>query len=185
MDKQDARMDKVEIDTKAMAMDVKELKEQMKNRDKNIDQKIAKSEERQAEEQRERDLKKNNVVMYRVPEHENENATGKERIDWDRKVIVEIFEIVNSGLDEDDIKFCRRIGERGDGARPLIVGLFSEADKSRVLRKAKNLEQTRFQEVNIAQDLTKKQRDAEAGMVREAERRNEDLSEEDQAKNLR
>ena len=45
--------------------------------------------------------------------------------------------------------------------------------------------QYQFKEVNIAQDLTKRQRDDEAGLWREAERRNDDLSEDDRTKNLR
>ena len=41
---------------------------------------------------------------------------------------------------------------------------------------AKNLEDTCFSDVNVAPDLTKKQRDEEAELKKEAERRNKNLS---------
>jgi hypothetical protein len=59
-----------------------------------------------------------------------------------------------------------------------------ESDKVNLLRVAKNLEDTCFSDVNIAPDLTKKQRDKEAELKKEAERRNKSLSENDVSKNL-
>jgi hypothetical protein len=59
-----------------------------------------------------------------------------------------------------------------------------ESDKLNLLRVAKNLEDTCFSDVNIAPDLTKKQRDEEAELKKEAERRNKSLSENDVSKNL-
>jgi len=41
------------------------------------------------DELREREVRKRNVVLYRVGEHENERATGAERADWDRKMCLE------------------------------------------------------------------------------------------------
>jgi hypothetical protein len=185
MDKQDSRMDRAESSMKDFAAELKELKDQLKNRDNNVDKKVKQAEERLTEEMHEQNMKKNNVVMYRVQELPDERATGRERMEWDRKQCAEIFEAAGAGLDEDDIKFCRRVGERGNDPRPLVVGFHSEADKSRLLRKAKRLEHSRFKEVGIAQDLSKKQREAEANLAREAEKRNEELTDEDRAKNMK
>jgi len=67
-----------------------------------------------------------------------------------------------------------------------VVGLWTEADKSLLLRNAKHLEKTIFKEVTVGPDLTKRQREEEAEMRVEADRRNEqDLTEDDVAKNLK
>jgi hypothetical protein len=85
---------------------------------------------------------------------------------------------------ENGVKFCRRVGERGEGPRPLIVGLKREWQKEDLLEKARDLRNTTFSEVVIIPDLTKEKRKEEAEMVSEVERRNNELSLEDRAKNL-
>ncbi len=87
-------------------------------------------------------------------------------------------------IKEEAVKFCKRIGEIGTAPRPLLTGFHMESDKLNLLRVAKNLEDTCFSDVNIAPDLTKKQRDEEAELKKEAERRNKSLSENDVSKNL-
>jgi hypothetical protein len=49
---------------------------------------------------------------------------------------------------------------------------------------ARNLENSRYSGVNVVPDLTKRQRDEEAELKREAERRNKSLTETDVSKNL-
>ena len=68
------------------------------------------------------------------------------------------------------------------------MGLFSEADRSRLLRRAYRLAEsanTAFNTVNVGPDLTRRQREKENGIWAEAEKRNEQLTEDDAAKNLR
>ena len=85
-----------------------------------------------------------------------------------------------------DIKLCRRIGERGLEPRPMVVVLRTEATKSKILEMAKNLRDTEFNEVGIVPDLTVQQRREESQMIEEVERMNEEeLSDEDRAKNLK
>jgi hypothetical protein len=82
------------------------------------------------------------------------------------------------------VKFVRRVGEKGEGPRPLIVGLRREWQKEDLLDRARHLKSTRFPEVVIVLDLTKEQRKEKAAMVEEVDRRNKDLSEDDRSKNL-
>ena len=68
----------------------------------------------------------------------------------------------------------------------MVVGLYSEADKTKIMRGARRLENSKFKLVNICHDLTRKQRESEASLAREAEKRNEeDLTDDDRAKNLK
>ena len=117
-------------------------------------------------------------------ELEKENPTGKEKNDWERAACKKIYEAVDLNVSEDDVKFCKRIGEKGREPRPLVVGFYSERDRNQLLRRAKLLDRTEYRDVQISQDLTKRQREEESDMRCEAEKRNGELSEEDKAKNL-
>jgi hypothetical protein len=136
-------------------------------------------------EMRERDLRRKNVVMHRVGEAGEEVRTMEERRAWDMRSCDNIFKALNLNLtSERAVRFCRRVGEKGAGPRPLVVGFRREEQKEDVLENAKQLRSTQFSEVVIIPDLTQEQRKDEADMVNEAEMRNRDLSEEDRAKNL-
>jgi hypothetical protein len=167
-----------------MGSEMKKMNEKLQERDVNVEKAVKKGENNVLDELREREVRKRNVVLYRVAEHENERAAGAERADWDRKMCLDICEKMDMEMEDDDIRFCRRVGERGEWDRPLVMGLYSEETKYKILRRARKLEKTEYRDVSITQDLTKRQREEEGEMVKEAERRNENLSEEDRAKNV-
>jgi len=48
------------------------------------------------------------------------------------------------------VKFCRRVGERKETPRPLIVGFKSEAARNTLLESARRLEDTVFKDVSVA-----------------------------------
>lgn len=139
-----------------------------------------------ADEFRDRESRKLNVILHRVEEPGDEIKGGEERKKIDMEQCIKIFKAL--GLEkecEDEMKICRRVGEKGDTPRPLVVGLTMEDTKRKLLQRAKNLRNTEFSEVGIVPDLTVQQRKEEQDMYEEAERRNEEeLTEEDRAKNL-
>ena len=157
----------------------------MNSREEDVANAVKKGENEVFDEMREREIRRSNVVMYRVKEHGGERATGGERLEWDRQQCVKICLALKLDLTNDDIKFCRRLGEKGAEARPLVVGLYSEGDKNKILRRARNLKKTTFREATVCQDLTKRQRNEEQDLWKEAEKRNKSLSEEDVSKNLK
>ena len=80
----------------------------------------------------------------------------------------------------EDIKFCRRVGERGgEEPRPMLVGFHRKEDRNELMEKAKELRHTDFKEVTIVPDMTPHQRKEETEMAKEAERRNETRTEEE------
>ena len=173
----------IEQTVKGIDRRTEKVEEQLKGRDDKLDKKIDKNSEDLCEEMSERELRKNNAILYKVPELEGENVSGRDKYDWDKKTCLNIFKALNLRFDEDDIKFCKRLGDKGI-SRPLILGFFSESDRNKFLRKSKDLDKTFFKEVNAAPDLTKRQREREQRLKREAEKRNEELSEDDKSKNL-
>jgi hypothetical protein len=162
----------------------------VERRQTRLEQEMEKERERmrreRAEEMRERDIRRKNVIMHRVGEAGEEVKAAEERRAWDLESCDNIFKALNMSLTSDTaVRFCRRVGEKGAGPRPLVVGFRREEQKEDVLEQAKNLRNTQFAEVVIIPDLTQEQRKDEADMVAEAERRNADLSADDQAKNLK
>jgi hypothetical protein len=85
----------------------------------------------------------------------------------------------------DDVKFCRRVGERSGAPRALIVGFYTEYARNTLLRNAKHLAESEYDNISIVPDLTRQQRAEENSMEEEVARRNEEeLTEDDLAKNL-
>jgi hypothetical protein len=68
-------------------------------------------------------------------------------------------------------------------AEILIVGFKCEAARNQLLESARHLEDTVFKDVSVAPDLTRNHREEEENM-KEMEKRNANLSQEDKQKNL-
>jgi len=65
-----------------------------------------------------------NLVFHRVGECPMEAAGGAEQIEWDKESCQNIFRELCLSTTAADVKFCRRLGERKEGPRPLLVGFF-------------------------------------------------------------
>ena len=164
---------------------VEKLDEKVKNRDENIEKRVQQSELNLLEEINEREYKRNNVIMYKVKELEDDRASGRDRQDWDMNAVLDIVNSIGMRIERQDVKFLRRLGEAGRDPRPLCIGFHTEGDKNWLLRRGRELEKTRYKDVNVCPDLTRKQRQAEQELKKEAERRNEALSDDDISKNLK
>ena len=76
------------------------------------------------------------------------------------------------------IRFCRRVGEKGNDPRPIVIGLYRK-------ERSRELKNTMYSCVTIVPDMTKSQRRGEMRLREEAERRNhEDLTEEDKERKI-
>ena len=139
------------------------------------------------EELREREARKTNIIMHRVAEPSEEYRTMEERRRVDTEECRKIFKELDMEKEgEEDISFCRRIGEKGEDPRPMVVVLRTEEAKRKLLGRAPNLRYSNYQEIGIVPDLTVEQRREEHKLTEEAERRNvEELTPEDISKNLR
>ena len=178
-------MDSNSAAVKEVDQKVEKLDSALKGKEDKMVKMVKDSEFNIYDEMREREARRLNVVFHGVGEKEHaEGDTGKDKAAWDKKSCVNIFDALEIGLTEDDVKFCRRLGEKGEEPRPLLAGFYTEMERSKLLRNASKLEKTVFSNVNVCPDLTKKQRDEEKEMWKEAEVRNEQMSEADKSKNL-
>jgi hypothetical protein len=158
--------------------DVKKMEERMEEMEKRIEGRVY-------EEIREREIRRLNLVLHRVTEPSQRIRDGRERMEADKKECEKIFKSMKARTTSEDIKFCRRIGERGEEPRPLLIGLKSEDEKRYLMEKARDLQKTEYKDVSIGPDMTHKQRQEEKNMREEVDKKNrEEITEDDVAKNL-
>ena len=164
--------------------EIKRLREDIEKGKDKTDQQIEKSEASVMAELDDREARKRNIVVYGI--EESTVAEGRLRLEQDKKELDAIFTAIDVNVSAaEDVEFCRRVGEKGPQARPLVVGFFTDWSKSIVLKNSKYLAGSDMENVSIVPDLTQQQRKAEKSLQAEAERRNEEeLSNDDVTKNL-
>ncbi len=137
------------------------------------------------EEMREREEKRNSIILHNVGE--TSSNTWEEEKAWDVKSFDNVMRAMQTNFTfESAAIFSRRLGKRTEGRpRLLLVGLRSENVKNQILQCAKRLLGTTLSSVSVAPDLTQRQREADDSLREEAARRNSSLTAQDRAKNLR
>ncbi len=136
-------------------------------------------------ELREREVRRLNVVIHGLEEVGPGVTGNRERMEEDKRRCEVLFKALGSRTNANSMRFCRRIGEKGPTPRPVVVGLCQEGEKNFLLSKARNLLNTNFREVTIVPDLTKRQRAGETKLKEEAEKRNQQLTRQDQDNNMK
>jgi hypothetical protein len=112
--------------------------------------------------------------------------TDKERMEADVAECERIFKASKANVRKRDIRFCRRIEEKGTEKRPVLLGMTSEQAKADLLEVARELQHTTYKHISIGPDQTRKQRQAEKKLQETVERKNrEELTEDDVSKNLK
>lgn len=90
------------------------------------------------------------------------------------------METINVKLNiETDVKFVRRIGEKKDATRPLLVGLIDPNTRGTILNNASKLANTQFSGISLVPDLTKRQREEDEEVRKLCETRNRERSGDD------
>ena len=129
-------------------------------------------------ELREREEKRCNVIIHGVPEADNDDLTGMEKKELDIQSVLKITDEIlqEEKYDKQDLKFVKRLGEKNDNPRPILLGLRNEDSKCLLLKNAKNLrDSVNYSEINVVPDLTKQQRLEEVELGQEAARRNAEM----------
>ena len=138
------------------------------------------------EELSKREDKKSNIILHNVGESDSTDLAESKK--WDEDSFNNITEAIGVNLKyQECATFSRRLGMGNrDRARPLLIGLKTEEQKAAILGCASKLATTHLRGVSVVPDLTKKQREMDEEVRREADRKNRDeLTEDDRAKNLR
>jgi hypothetical protein len=132
------RMEDDSREVKGLAKKVEKVEEAIKKKDDKVDRAVREAEYRMSEEMREREARRRNIILHCVGEDRNEKSSGKDRQEWDRKSCYNVFSGMGVTLEEDAVRFCRRVGEKKDEPRPLVCGFWDERDRNKILRKHGN-----------------------------------------------
>jgi hypothetical protein len=189
----DKRVDSLQEKVEANTGGLEEVQDKVETVEKRMEKLEKRTEEREAaeddgmfEELRAREAIRRNLVVYGLEEPDQTIKEGKDRLEADKNECENIFNTIGAKARRTDIRFCRRLGERGEDARPLLLGMTSETIKCEILDRAKELQNTEYQHIGIGPDQTKKQKQAEIKLTEEANRLNrEELTDQDKAKNLK
>jgi hypothetical protein len=100
--------------------EIGEVRGDMRKLEEKLEEMEKKLEDRMCEEMREREIRRLNLVLHRVEEPSQRIRDGRERMEADKKACVKIFKAMKVPSSSEDIRFCRRIGEKGDEPRPLL-----------------------------------------------------------------
>ena len=141
---------------------------------------IEQSRDSMLRELRERETRKDNLVVHQV--EELAEGRGHERKEHDIKKVIEIMEFLECPLSADGIKFLFRAGEIRDdrpGPRPIIMCLKNTEARKRILESTRRLASSRYERISITPDLTPLQRKEEDGLRKEAENRNSAMDEQE------
>ena len=168
----------------------KEELEKVKSRVDNVERKVEEinkdeiiklSNEIVFKELRERESRKDNLVIHKVPELVGDNITSRDRRDHDIKKVLEVFEYLNCVVSREEIKFIYRPGDKivPDWPRPVILCLKDPGARQYILSHSSSLLNSIHSHISIVPDLTVQQRSEEEGMRKEAAKLNNELSEEE------
>jgi hypothetical protein len=137
------------------------------------------------EELREREARRLNLVLHGVPEVDPSIKNTRDRMDRDMEECEHIF-IRDASQDQDsaDALLQADWGER-TGPTAHCPGCLHRGGKTTPPRKIKGAQNTRYENVTVVPDLTKNQRKGEQKLREDANRRNENLTQEDRDKNLK
>lgn len=132
----------------------------------------------------EREGKKNNAILYGLNEPPL-TVKGKDRKTRDLDNIEGMFREMGVRPEtSNSIKFSFRMGELDDKVteepRPLCIGLQNTESRDHIFEKARNLGRSKnYFRVSIVPDLTKLQREEDRALMKQADKLNSEMTEED------
>jgi len=129
------------------------------------------------EELRERDARKENLVIHQVVEPPEALTRGWERKDHEITQVIRIFAFLQCNIIKEEIKFIYRPGERSESGRPrpIILCLKDPGAREYILANARKLANSEFNSISIIPDLTLQQRKEEEKLRKTTEKRNREM----------
>ena len=135
-------------------------------------------------EQRDRESRKDNLIIYGIKEVDVSVMAGHARKAMDEAELDKIFSAINADINiKEDTKFIARLGtivtNAGAKPRPLKICLHHTDKKEMLFDKARNLPKTTYRELSFVPDLTNMQRQEDQELISEAKRLNDARTQEE------
>lgn len=129
----------------------------------------------QADEHRDKESRRNNIIIYNVPESEEPRLDDRNRCDI--AFCLQMFNsCMNLGITEDDFVNVFRLGRRGESARPLLIQLVGYNCKNIIMESLYKLRHAdrKFKGIIVAHDMTKIEREECKRLVADAKSQNDE-----------
>lgn len=129
----------------------------------------------QADEQRDKESRRNNIILYNVPESDSPRVGDRNKADI--SFSLQMFNnCMNVGLTEEDFINVFRLGKRGESPRPLMIQLAGYNHKNLIMESLYKLRhaESKFKRIVVAHDMTKTEREECKRLVSEAKSMTED-----------
>jgi hypothetical protein len=127
---------------------------------------------RKAYEERDKEERRNNVILYRVVE--SEAATAQERNKEDKEFCLELLnDVLKVETSAEDLERVFRLGKKDDKVRPLMIQLGDRHLKNMIMESVSKLRNAggKFRGIVVAHDMTKNEREECAVLVKEAKQK--------------
>lgn len=118
------------------------------------------------DEDREKEKRRNNVIIHRLPE--STAASEKEKRTEEKKNVMHLFtEVLQLNCDEQDIKRMFRLSKDKSGSSPLLIELKERTFKNSVMEALSKLKtaEEKFSKISVCHDMTKSEREQCKNMV--------------------
>ena len=122
---------------------------------------------RLTEEDKDLEARKNNIVIFRIPEKKTDDV--KQRKESDTTLLKDLLDCVfDTKIRDDDVSHMYRLGHWDESKpRPLLVSFRSIDHKEKIMSNLRNLKQPveKFQGISICHDLHPKERQERKRLV--------------------
>ena len=126
---------------------------------------------KKAQEARDREDRRNNIVLFKVPEHEPGSYEEIIKHDCDYFLVL-CNEALGLDLTREDVKRVQRLGRRSDTPRPVLVQLSSGTLKNHIMATTPALRRSdKFGHIVVSHDMTKAEREQCKQLSTEAKQR--------------
>ena len=126
-----------------------------------------------AAEEQDKENRRCNVILYRLPE--SSQTAAEERAVDDKRFCTQLLTRLNMGLTDEDIKKVVRLGKKGQATepRPLLLQFGSRLAKNYTMESLYKIPhmESKFKNVIVAHDMTKKEREDCKELVQEAKQK--------------
>ena len=134
--------------------------------------KVVDETKRNATEEKDRKLRANNIIVYRVPECANNEERGKH----DKQFCMDLLKgILEVEVREEDIVKVFRLGKKKENGqqRPILIQLRERGTKNRIMETLYKLKsaEDKFRNISISHDLTQLERTECKALVEEAKKK--------------
>lgn len=128
----------------------------------------------QVTEEKDKEARKNNIIIHRVAESKIKDPQSRIKHDTDFCLVL-LKDVLGVSCDEEELKRVVRLGKPRDTDRPLLVEFASSTTKNSMMESLGKLREAdeKYRSISVVHDMTNKEREELRNLVKEAKEKQE------------